>query len=429
MINIDKDGSISQLLQPESSTDVFPELALSLYVFTDALYKKLKKAQVRDVFFLSREGQPLMRLFQAYQSCLNLAETDMICCHYLEVSRRSTFLPSLDALDTECFEMLFRQYRSISIQEFLSSLGLESLLASLALDLNITEQAFKERVQDLPTHPLYQQLIKNIYFKQCYESERVARRHAFVQYLKGLVGGILPDVLHIVDVGWKGTIQDNLFRLLCQKPSATIKAIEGYYIGLVGLGAASHFNKKNGILFSLVNPISYGSKVFNENKSLFEVVLAANHGSTSHYIIDELNVATPVRSHFDEVEMVERFVLPLQKQILKRFFLLHHMMVSSQKDFLAITAFHHARMVFAPSKAEMEWFSMIFHVENFGVFENSYFNLDGQEKRFWRRAIFTLKLATRPRRVNLGFWPWLTIYYRAGGAVARLYRYFRSKGL
>jgi predicted HAD superfamily hydrolase len=106
----------------KANYDLFPELATTLLYFIARLHDALVEQGVRQVYFLSREGQPLKRMFDLYQNKVS----GSITSYYLEVSRRSTLLPSLEPLAEEGFETLFRQYRRISLFEFLSSLGLEA---------------------------------------------------------------------------------------------------------------------------------------------------------------------------------------------------------------------------------------------------------------------------------------------------------------
>jgi hypothetical protein len=199
------------------------------------------------------------------------------------VSRRSTLLPSLAPLAEENFETLFRQYRRISLLEFLSSLGLEAQIRSIAQALGLPNGAEGWREDDLPTSPTFSALKALPQFQTLYESERVARRSAFIDYLSELSDGTPPARLVIVDVGWKGTIQDNLFALLCRNGDTPVRALTGYYVGLVAKGAAGPNNDKYGLLFSSVNAPSPKFRVFSENRALFEVVLAADHGSIVSY--------------------------------------------------------------------------------------------------------------------------------------------------
>jgi hypothetical protein len=422
------DDILGKCLETPGEGSLFPEFAFSLYAFIALLHKRLLANGVQDVLFLSREGQLLMQLFSAYQHSPVFKNSERIRCHYLEVSRRSTFLPSLGPLESESFSTLFRQYKAISIAEFLASLGLDDHLHAIAQSLGITEELLARRPTSLPEDATYKRLLNSLYFRNLYESERKMRREAFLTYLRRLVGENLPHTLHLVDVGWKGTIQDNLYNLLCTAGSTEIRAIDGYYAGLVAPGAMSDLNRKHGILFSVIDGKTPGFGVFSENRALFETILAADHGSIASYRFDEQGKAEPVRSHYEEWGMVKEFILPLQRQIFKQFDMLLQSLPCIEHDlnWLVKTAkAHHARMVFKPTADEVRWFSTIYHVENFGVFENSHFK-ERENKNYVDRLIFTYRLIFSRRRVELGFWPWLSIRRRSFPPVAALYRLVRS---
>ena len=348
--------------------------------------------------------------------------------HYLEVSRRSTLLPSLSPLSDENFETLFRQYRRISLHEFLSSLGLEKQTYSLVRSLGLTEGAEKSREDDFPTSPIFLALKALPQFQALYESERVARRLAFIDYLRALSGGCLPTRFVIVDVGWKGTIQDNLFRLLCCDNDTPVRVVTGFYIGLVGQGAAGPCNEKYGLLFSSVGALSPKFHVFNENRSLFEVMLAADHGSIVSYESTDDGRARPIRGEFEEGEMLAAEVFPVQRKLFEHFEQLLSVMPSLSKG-LSQTFEHvvrsHARMVFKPTWRERTWFSSVFHVENYGVFERSHFNQPALQPSLVGRIQFLMQLLRGCAVSALGFWPWSTLYERGGALPASIYGVIR----
>src|SRR5690606_14988352 len=119
---------------------------------------------------------------------------------------------------------------------------------------------------------------------------------------------------------------------------------------------------------------SAGYHTFNENRALFEVVLAADHASVWRYAAD--GEAMPVHGPFDEEAMIQTEVMPLQRRLSERFSALLQLPALAQLDDVELgplAATHHARMVFHPSRAERAWFSKVFHVESYGVFERSGF--------------------------------------------------------
>lgn len=402
---------------------IFPELATTLLFFIEKLYASLIDNRIEKVFFLSREGQPLMRMFETYQNKFGRR----VKSHYLEVSRRSTLLPSLGPLPEESFENLFRQYRRISLMEFLSSLGLEAHTIRLARALKLPHGAETAREEDFSHCQIFSNLKALPEFQDLYESERISRRRAFNAYLSELSGGMLPDHLVIVDVGWKGTIQDNLFAILCQL-NASAPKVTGYYVGLVAKGGARPNNDKHGLLFSNIDSASPKFRVFNENRALFEILLAADHGSIVTYETSSDGKSHAIRGEFEEGEMLAREVFPVQDHIFNSFEkLLKIAPHSGQRSILQLGAVAnaHARMVYNPSAPEIEWFSLVFHVENYGVFERSRFTAPEVRDGFIKRMQFLTTLIQRRELGMLGFWPWLTLYQRVGPLSASIYAVIR----
>jgi len=404
--------------------DIFSELATSLFYFTEKLYEALVDQHIEDIYFMSREGQPLMRMFNMYQKRVN----GNITPHYLEVSRRSTLLPSLAPLADENFETLFRQYRCISLLEFLSSLGLEKYAKKISRSLALTNGAERQRQQDFPTSPIFSALIALPDFEVLYESERIARHKAFLAYLSDLSGTHLPHELTVVDVGWKGTIQDNLYALLCRNHNTPVHTLAGYYVGLVAEGAACSRNKKYGLLFSSVGETTPKFHIFNENRALFEILLAANHGSIIGYEFKPDGHAYPIQGPFDEHDMLATRVFPVQRQVFQNFERILETIPNSVmrrpipfKE--AVRA--HSRMVFRPTSRERIWFSSVFHVENYGVFERSRFTSPEKMPGIAQRLRFVKRAFLNHDPGTLGFWPYLTLYNKVGALFAAIYAAIR----
>jgi hypothetical protein len=404
----------------QAEKNLFPELATPLFYFIEKLYAALIEQGDKHVYFLAREGQPLKRMFDMYQDKVG----GHIKSHYLEVSRRSTLLPSLASLAEENFETLFRQYRRISLFEFLSSLGLEAWAKNIALAIGLQNGEEVLREEDFPTSLTFNSIKKLQLFRELYESERIERRLAFISYLTQMSGEILPTTMVVVDVGWKGTIQDNLFALLCKNGNRRVKKLSGYYLGLVAAGAANPCNQKIGLLFSVVGDPTPKFRIFNENRTLFEVLLAADHGSIVSYETTADGRASAIRGEFEEGDMLANKVFPLQHQLFKNFYDLTSRISPSSKGcalpFRDVVRAH-ARMVFNPTSDERAWFLSVFHVENYGVFERSYFAKQKNKSEFFQRLYFIKNLLQRRDVGGLGFWPWSTIFEQGGALPAALY--------
>lgn len=414
---------LREALAARDRDDVFPELALTLYAFIAELHRRMPPEE-RHVCFLSREGQPLMRLYDLYR-----ADGPGPHVRYLEVSRRSTLLPSLGPLETEQFQTLFRQYRAISLFEFLASLGLEEFLPALADALGITEAEARVRRADLPTDPLFRSLVECPAFQRLYEEERCGRREAFLAYVRRLHDASLPPSLSVVDVGWKGTIQDNL-HALCGADGSSIRKVVGRYVGLVAAGVVADTNVKAGLLFSCIDGVTPFFRTFNENRALYEIMLAADHGSVTSYRYGADREAHPVRGPFEEEAMVRDVVLPVQRRLIARFKDICAVLRPYAADsavLMPLAAGFHARMVFRPRRTELDWFSAIFHVENYGVFERSEFIHREKKSTLLERLAFVKRLRHRATWPDLGFWPYKTIRDRAGVVAAGVYGRVRQR--
>lgn len=408
----------------------FAEMALTLYCFIQRLHTRLTRDGVRDVFFLAREGQFLKILFDEYQQSHIVVPDLRIRSHYFLASRRSTFLPSLAPLGAEQFPMLFRQYTTLSANEFLLNLDMQDLADQLARELS--QYDFAARLEEFPKSRLFKDLLGQPLFQREYESRRRAAHEGLAAYLRSFsLEAAGAESLALVDVGWKGTIQDNLFRALSHHAGSGLPSrIDGYYLGLVSHGAASTHNTKTGLLFDVEHKGQRGYAVFNENRSLFESVLGADHGSAQRYLPADNGKPTSVLcSDFEERKLFEHVIGPMQARLLSVFKGLDALLAVRGGDddwLMRATQQHHMRMVFEPTQAEMDWFSGIYHIENFGVFERSdYARTPQRAPSLAGMLSFGLSLIRRRTR-NLGFWPYLDIHNRGGKPLAALYRYYKT---
>lgn len=418
---------LSNLSMGKNEEVPFRDLAFGLYLFIERLYASSRTSGARDLFFFAREGQLLKEMFDHYQILDGCGSN--IRTHYLHVSRRSTFLLSLGPLAEENFEVLFRQYRRISVLDFLKSLDLEEYAPELANELNVEENQLADVSTDLPSDGLFQRLLRLRSFSRVYEAERSARSDAFERYFGTFISkNNLHNALHVVDVGWKGSIQDNLYNWLQRRQGGTSQ-IEGYYLGLVATGAMSGTNRKTGLLFSNVNECTRGFHIFNENRSLFEIILHADHGSAKRYVVERDGAPRVVLDYFTENEMITDKVRPVSNSVMELFRQVaaaKSVSPISHSDLLQLAAKKHSRMVFSPSRKEIDWFLSVSHAENFGVFEESSFGSRGTYS-IWDKTKFSCDVFCRRRPSELGLWPWLSLRTRGLPGLASMYAFMRCR--
>lgn len=344
--------------------DQFEDFAFSLYCFTDQLYAALRKNRIQDVFFLSREGEFLKRMFDAYQSA-RTGNSMNIRTHYLMVSRKSTLMASLKPIKEENFEMIFRQYVNISLYDFLSSLGFPiELQQEIASRLHVE---LYQKQTGLPHSSLYQKLLSDHCFLQNYETLRMEQKQNFAQYLDDFQIDFHKDGMCLVDVGWKGTIQDNIFQFF----EGSVK-MHGMYVGLVSTGKVHPGNVKTGLLFSCIPKPSRYFYVYDENKSLFEVLLGASHGSADHYQKTNQGIQVATVQKEEEKQLFETVIAPMQERMFQCFLNIDQVLnvhCYERSELERFTGWVHAKMVFFPVKEQTQLFYGICHYENFGIFE------------------------------------------------------------
>ena len=361
----------------------FKEMGASLWFFSARLFANLMREGTTDVLFFSKEGEFLKRLFDQFQSAI--FGRLLIHSHYILVSRKATFLASLRPLEQEDFSRLFNHYRDISLRDFLLSLNFEeSVCRDLCEQLNLN---FELRVPDLKNNPQFATLINAARFRDLYETRRQQQHRNFIEYFESFGINHKKNGLTIVDVGWKGSIQDNLYHILEGKVD-----LQGYFVGSLIATEKFDNNRKQGLLFDDSPTPTPFFNVFNNNRSLFEMVLGASHGSADGYFtaseyaqlaVDHQRcIHTRLQDDTEELfittldmpeerELFNQVMRPVQEEVYKACVgfteaFRHSGYRTPGAEWFAM---QHARMVFKPSQEEVDFFERLYHLENFGVFE------------------------------------------------------------
>ena len=429
--------------------DVFPELSLSLWLFTLRLLAALVRDGVTEVFFCSKEGEFLKKLFDRVQQ--ELFGRPVVITHYLLVSRKATFIGSLRPLPAEDFSRLFSQYPVASILEFLQSLNIDRPAAQkLCRDLCIEG---KQRIVHLDRSRPFMELVSSRMFVALYENTRRTQKEGFLRYLASFDSDLARRGMALVDVGWKGSIQDNIFFML-----GGDTPVNGYYLGLNFPEGYTHpapdKNRKQGILFSNQQGESPYFSVFNTNRSLMEMALGASHGSADGYFSPEEqerlsrlhqgdttgqeSAGDPLRVSGsaqwrrvgdsaamyvrlldlpEERQLYSERIRPLQERLLAAvlsFSRIHAETTAAMPTF-SWFARRHGRMVFFPSSRELDLYQSLYHLENFGIFRFTRFAANTRHtwrQRFraardvWQRPETCLENGTWPpvllRRMGVG---------------------------
>lgn len=192
-------------------------------VFAGLVLRAVEEARVRGlsrVWYFTREGSFFLKMHEALAPLMGQPASPFPEAAILEVSRLSTFAASLRELTPTEFRRVWSVYVTQSMDALCTTVGIDPLsaapmFAAAGLDPSdpINEPWKDRRVQTL---------FENAAFVDLLRLNRDRRRTSLLAYLRHK--GFLDDGSQklIVDIGWRGTIQDNLAYL---RPGSHITGI------------------------------------------------------------------------------------------------------------------------------------------------------------------------------------------------------------
>lgn len=217
-------------------------IGFALWIAEQAVVEKLDR-----IYFLTREGE---FFHQVYSALLphgmffghNLPPSDV-----LAVSRLATFTASMQDVSVEEMDRIWALFKVQNINGLFTTLGLDvENFASVLEDIGLK---VGDVVNDPPNHPAIKRLFQTEMFVNAVNNSIRNQRDVLQDYLEQ--NGLRQSKrIGVVDIGWRGTIQDNLALLLPQTN------IHGMYLGLRRVINSQPVN---------VSKSAYGP---NENQSL-----------------------------------------------------------------------------------------------------------------------------------------------------------------
>lgn len=349
------------MLSNRSKKNTYNNYAFSLYLFISELYKNLVKDEIGKVTFLAREGQFLKELFELY---LEINKANEIESQYAYVSRLSTFVPGLKCIKEEKFENLFYQYKDLSIYSFLFSVGFEKEdITQLSL---LFKKDYKKIIINFSTSSEFEELKSNIEFCKTYNKVRKKQKENFQIYFKDfLIEKCNKPAISVVDVGWKGTIQDNIFNFYKGQME-----ISGYYLGINNCRNIDSYNRKKGLLFSEYPFHSNGFDLWSYDKSFYEKILYASHASTRGYTVKNDKVQ-PQLENYNSEEETYQFLRSYQIELINIFIKINDIFKNtcySPSDLEPVFRKIHLQTICTNNKKtfQMQKYLIEKHYQNFG---------------------------------------------------------------
>ncbi len=344
----------------------YSNYAFLFYLAMENLYRDMVEEKISDIYFLSREGEFLKKLFDSY---LERREDTRIKSHYLYVSRKATYPATLKELSVEEFSLL-RKYKKFSIRDFTDNVGIFSEGdTSFFEEINIDERInnFFESEQFLKLKEAHE-------FIELYEKSRKENIAKLKRYFEeqGLVDG--DKTVVVADVGWNGTMQDNIFKIVGKK-------CRGYYIGVLGDADSLEENMKKGLIFS-ENPYrTKDCEVWKYDHTFMERLLWASHGATEGYLEDSGKIM-PVLKEYESEKNNYSMILPVQKALLEKFLLIDEAILSSPyfaKDLYPEFLKKHIDTVFTLNNKQisLQKYMIDNQMQNFGNIVSAKTSLEG----------------------------------------------------
>ncbi|BAF72680.1 hypothetical protein [Sulfurovum sp. NBC37-1] len=186
------------------------------------IIEEAKRLNVETIYFFTREGIFLKEIYDL------VVEADPYYLSYpkselLEVSRLATFAPSLAKVNVENLMKLWNQYSIQSPKAFCASLNVDNMESKKVFK----KYGFRyfQKIKYPWENKKFVKLIESSAFQDIVKKYIDVQRRYIKQYLKqkGLNQG--KSVSMIVDLGWRGTIQDNISMLVDEH-------VHGCYLGL-----------------------------------------------------------------------------------------------------------------------------------------------------------------------------------------------------
>lgn len=178
---------------------------------------------VERLYFFTREGEFFHRIFDILFRDRAYFGHQVPSPRILEVSRLATFAPSMRNVTIQELDRIWALYRSQRVAGLFATLGLkEDSFADLLAQIGLSAQEVIESPQD---DPRLERLFASPDFLAAASNLIAEQRALLIDYLCNL-GFPTTGKVGVVDIGWRGTIQDNIAHIF---PDT---AIVGYYLGL-----------------------------------------------------------------------------------------------------------------------------------------------------------------------------------------------------
>ena len=270
------------------------------------ILEKIIQGSLDKVFFMTREGEFFIKVFKTLFSKKKSFNISVPHVQILEVSRQSTFCASLSEVSTKEIMRIWVQYSTQSIKALCKSLNIsvDTILKSLSKYGIHPDEEIIYPWKDIRV----KQLFASRDFQKAIYSVRPTSKKNLVNYFDQICK-VRPERVGLVDIGWRGTIQDNLAYVF---PDIEFT---GLYLGLLNFLNPQPPNALKLVYLLDLNKNAANAKLF-KNVSAFEIICTSPNGSVIGYESQGQTIKAQRQVIDKENEIFYRYTQYLQEGIL-----------------------------------------------------------------------------------------------------------------
>lgn len=274
------------------------DLSPILYFFGYSIVEYAIKNNIDKVYYQTREGETFIKIHEMIQRN-NPFGVQIPECDTIEVSRMATYSASLKEFSIQELLRVWSQYRVQSMKTLFKTLAIDITpykefmgKYDINIDEDIIEPWFNINVQNLCNDKEFTDKI---------QIELDRKRAELLQYFKEKKNIVNDDEpLFIVDIGWRGTIHDNLCYIFNNK------TIGGYYLTLYDF---YNVQPKNSYKISFIDDRKIRDNEVASMITLLEWIYNPGTGSTIEYKQGE----AIRKAKIEETDIVKKYIKPLQE--------------------------------------------------------------------------------------------------------------------
>ena len=271
--------------------------AIAYYYIYDIIIDAVLKGYDK-IYYQTREGETFIKFHEIIEKN-NPFPFKVPKAELIEVSRVATFAASLDEFNVQNLLRIWSQYREQSMK---------ALFKSLDIDMEKYDEYFKKYDIDKEM-TIYEPwfnfkvttLLQDKEFKKEIEEELKEKRERLLEYLKGKgIENKEGNKIYLVDIGWRGTIQDNLAFVLDKVH------IEGGYIALF-----DYYNpqRENVAKRALIRDSKVTWEYVALTLTIYEMMFSSDTKSVAGYE----NGKAIRKGKKEEVDFVKNIILPIRE--------------------------------------------------------------------------------------------------------------------